>query len=123
VNGREQVVRDGDMLQASRGDEVQVREVTICANPFSGSGGEACVEFTPLDQNGQERVAEGNGTHMKRVPSGFTSIPGPNHTWIVGENWRHIVAVLNHWPPGGTNDPGCGGGRCEHDDRMIVGLQ
>ena len=44
VNGVEQVVRDGDVLQALPGDEIQVREVTICAGSFSGNGGEAQVE-------------------------------------------------------------------------------
>lgn len=123
VNGLEQVVRGDDMLQASSGDAVQVREVTICVEPFSGNGGEACVEFTPIDQNGQEMVSEGNGTHMKRVTPGLISIPGPNNSWTIGENWRLISAVLNHWPPDGSNDPSCGGGLCEHDDQVVISIQ
>jgi hypothetical protein len=123
VNGLERVVDDGDMLQASPGDEVQVREVTVCAGSFSGNGGEACVDFVPVSQSGQELGSEHAGTHMVRVTTGFTTISGPSHVWIVGENWREVVAVLNHWPPEGTEDLNCGGGRCEHDDRVEVGLR
>jgi hypothetical protein len=123
VNGLEQVVRDGDTLQAFSGDEVQVREVTICVESFSGSGGEACVDFVPVSQSGQEVVSEHGGTHTVRVAPGFTSIPGPSHTWTVSENWRHIAVVLNHWPPRDTEDLGCGGGRCERDDQVIVGFR
>lgn len=123
VNGLEQVVRGGDALQASPGDEVQVREVTICAGPFSGNGGEACVDFAPADTSGQEIVSEHSGTHAVRVTPGFISISVPSHTWTIDEDWRHISAVLNHWPAEDTEDLDCGGGRCERDDRIIVGFR
>jgi hypothetical protein len=123
VNGLEQVVRDGDMLQALPGEEVQVREVTICVGSFSGNGGEACVDFAPVTRGGQEIVSEHIGTHTVRVAPGFMSISGPDHGWAIGENWKHISVVLNHWPPGGTEDLGCGSGRCERDDRIIIGFE
>jgi hypothetical protein len=123
VNGVEQVVRDGDALQASRGDEVQIGEATICVGPFSGSGGEACVDFVPIDPSGQEIASERNGTHNLKVSPGCRSISGPGGTWIIGEDWAYIAAVLNHWPPGGTEDADCGGGLCEQDDRIVVGVQ
>ena len=123
VNGLEQVMRDGDTLQASRGDEVQVKEMAICAEPFSGNGGEACVDFVPVDHNGQEIVSERRGTHAKKITSGCKSVPGPDGMWTIGENWRHISVVVNHWPPGGTDDSSCAGGLCERDDRVTVGLR
>ncbi len=123
VNGLEQVVREDDSLQALPGDEVQVREVTICTGSFSGNGGEACVDFAPVDLSGQEISSEHSGTHAVQVSPGFVSISGPGHTWTISENWGHISAVLNHWPPEDTEDLGCGSGRCERDDRIIVGLR
>jgi hypothetical protein len=123
VNGVEQVVRDGDMLEALPGDEVQVREVTICAGSFQGRGGEACVDFAPVDQSGEEIASAHGGSHTVTVIPGFTSISGPDHRWTVGDNWISISAVLNHWPTGGTADLGCGGGRCERDDRIVVELR
>jgi hypothetical protein len=123
VNGLEQVVSDGDMLQAQPGELVQVREVTICVGSFSGNGGEACVDFAPVAQSGQEIVSEHIGTHTVRVKPGFMSISGPDNRWTIGENWKHISVVLNHWPPEGTEDLGCGSGRCERDDRIIIGFQ
>jgi len=123
VSGAEQVVRDGDVLQALPGEQVQVREVTICVGSFSGNGGEACVDLVPVDQSGQEIASEHRGTHTVSVTPGFTSISGPDQGWIIGENWRNIAAVVNHWPPDGTQDLGCGGGRCERDDRTVVGLR
>lgn len=123
VNGVEQVVRDGDMLEALPGDEVQVREVTICAGPFGGRGGEACVDFAPVAQSGEQLASEHGGSHLVTVIPGFTSISGPDHRWTVGDNWMSISAVLNHWPPGVTADLGCAGGRCERDDRIVVELR
>jgi hypothetical protein len=96
VNGLEQVVRHGDMLQALPGDEVQVREVTVCAGSFSGNGGEACVDLVPVSQSGRELVSEHAGTHIVRVTPGCATISGPSHAWTVGENWREIAVVLNH---------------------------
>ncbi len=122
VNGHEQVVRGDETLNALPGDEVQVREATICVDSFSGNGGDACVDWIPIDQRGEEIVSEHRGTHMLRVTPGFTRISGPGGTWVIGENWIGIAAVVNHWPPEDTEDLSCGGGRCERDDRMIVVL-
>lgn len=123
VNGVEQIVRDGDMLQALPGELVQVREVTICVGSYSDNGGEACVDFAPVARGGQELVSEHSGTHTVRVTPGFMSISGLDHRWTIGENWKHISVVLNHWPSGGTEDLGCGSGRCERDDRIIIGFE
>lgn len=123
VNGLEQLVRNDDTLQASPGDKVQVGKVVTCTGPFSGNGGEACVDLAPAEQSGQEVMSEHSGTHTVPVTPGFTSISLPSHTWTIGENWRQFSAVLNHWPPEDTEDLGCGGGRCERDDRMIVGFR
>ena len=120
VNGLEQVVRDGDTLQALPGDDVQVREAVICTGPFSGDGGEACVDVAPADQDGQEIAAEHAGTHLVPVTPGLMSISGPDYTWTIDENWAHFAVVLNHWPPGATEDSGCANGRCERDDRITV---
>jgi hypothetical protein len=123
VDGVEHVVRDGDLLPASPGEEVQVREVTICVGPFQGQGGEACVDFAPVDQSGQEIVSEHAGTHLVGVRPGSISISGPDHRWTIGEDWRSMSGVVNHWPPDGTEDLDCAGGHCERDDRVIVGLR
>jgi hypothetical protein len=120
VNGVEQVVRDNDVLGASPGDQVSVQKVTICTGSFQGNGGEACVDLAPVDQRGEEVVSEHVGTHMAPVIRGFMSVPGPEQTWTIDEAWRAISAVLNHWPPGDTQDRACGGGRCECDDRIVV---
>jgi hypothetical protein len=114
-------VRDGDNLQAIPGDQVRVKEVTICAPTFSGNGGEVCVDFAPLDQNGEEVLSDNGGTHMVWVTPGFTILSGPDHTWTIDENWQGIAAVVNHWPPDrNTQDIECGGGLCESDDWMVV---
>jgi hypothetical protein len=123
VNGVEKVLADGDKLEAVPGDEVQVKEVTICAAPFSGNPGEFCVDFAPLDERGEEVMPEHVGSHMQRVSAGFTTLTMPDHAWIVGEGWQGFAGVLNHWPPEVTEDMECGSGRCEHDDRMVVGLR
>ncbi len=123
VNGLEQVVRAGDRLQASPGNEMEVKEITICAEGFSGNSGEVCADFAPVDQSGQELTSEHGGTHIIRTLPGFMTISGPSHTWIIGENWRQISAVLNHWPPEDTEDLDCGNRRCEHDDRIIIELR
>ena len=123
VNGLEQVVRAGDTLDAMPGDELEVREITICTEDSLANRGEVCVDLAPLDQNGQEIMSEHKGTHMVRMVSGFMTISGPSFTWTVGENWRQISAVLNHWPPEDTEDLDCGNRRCEHDDRIVIDLR
>jgi hypothetical protein len=123
VNGLEQVVGADDTLQALPGDEVWVREATICTRPFSGNGGEACVDLVPVGEDGQEIEFEHRGTHNIRVMAGFMPISGPSGTWTIGENWRAIAIVVNHWPGEDTEDVACGGGRCERDDRIVVELR
>jgi hypothetical protein len=115
-------VRSGDNLSVSSGDVVLIPKVGACAAPFTGGGGEVCVEFTPLDSNGQALAAEGMGTHLMPVTSGVIVIPGPRDRWIVGEEWRQISVEVNHWPLGGSSDPSCGEARCEHDDQVLVSL-
>jgi hypothetical protein len=121
--GSEQIVRDGDTLHASPGDEVRIAEIAICVGPFSGNGGEACVDFVPVDQSGREIASERRGTHTQKVTAGCTSIRGPQDAWTVGESWQSISVVLNHWPPERTEDAACGDGLCEHDDRVTVNLE
>jgi hypothetical protein len=123
VNGVEQELRDGDTLDARVGDEIEVREVVICTGSFSGSGGEACVDFAPTDQSGQEIMSEHAGTHMVPVTSGFISIPGPSQTWTRAESWGQISAVLNHWTREDTEDIECANRRCEHDDWATIVLR
>jgi hypothetical protein len=60
------------------------------------------------------------GTHLVRMIPGFMTISGPSDTWSVGEDWRRISAVLNHWPLQDTEDPDCSNRRCERDDRIII---
>ena len=123
VNGLEQTVRAGDMLEALSGDKMSVREITICSDALSGNGGEVCVDFAPIDKNGKEIMSDHGGTHMVQMISGFMTISGSSHNWIIDENWQYISAVLNHWPPVDTIDLDCANGRCEHDDRIIIGFR
>ncbi len=122
VNGVERVVRDGDTLQALPGDRVEVRDVTICAGPFMGDGGEACVDFAPVDKSGQEVLSEHRVTHLVRVTPGLIPIPNARLAWTVSEDWSGISAVLNHWTPEETRDLGCASGHCERDDQIMVEL-
>jgi hypothetical protein len=120
VNDVDQIVQNGDVLQASRGDVVQVKEVDICVGAFSGNGGEACVDLVPVDHSGREIASERKGTHMIKATAGCRSVPGPGGVWTVGESWQSIFAVLNHWPVDDTQDSGCASGQCERDDQLIV---
>lgn len=120
VNGVEQTLRHGDTLDAIVGDEIGIKEVVICTGSYSGNGGEACVDFAPIDKNGQEILSEHAGTHMVQVISGFISIPGPSHTWTRDESWAQISAVLNHWAREKTEDTECADKRCEHDDWATI---
>jgi len=120
VNGLEQIVFTGDRLQASAGDQVQVTAATICAGTYSGNGGEACVDLTPIDRSGQEITPEHKGSHMVRAPAGLITISNIELSWIVDENWNGFAAVVNHWPTEKTQDLACAAGRCERDDRIII---
>jgi hypothetical protein len=126
VNGVEQVVDDSGSLQASPGDQVRVREVTICpVDPFEGSGGQVYVEFDPVDQNGQVIASEVKGSRAVGVTPGFTSILGPDYTWTIGDNWRQISVSSVHYPapPQTTENSTCEPETpniCEIDDRIIV---
>jgi len=123
VNGVEQIVRNGETLQASRGEEVSVGEVAICVGPFSGDGGQSCIDFFPLDDDGHEIASERIGTHQQKVNPGCHSVAGPDGVWLVGESWHSISAVLNHWPLDRTEDSACADGLCERDDLVRVFLQ
>ena len=122
VNGLEQVVYGDDMLQAAPGDRVQVTDAIICAGTFSGKGGEACVDFAPVDQSGQEIFPEHKGTHLVPVAPGLIVISDLDVAWTISEDWSGISAVLNHWTPENTQDLGCASERCERDDRIMVEL-
>jgi hypothetical protein len=120
VNGIEQTVLENNGLQAVPGDQVQIRKVIICAGSFSGDGGQACVDFAPTDENGQEIMSEHQGTDTVPVIPGLMIISNLNFSWTVGENWSGFYAVLNHWTPVETQDLGCADGLCERDDWLIV---
>jgi hypothetical protein len=120
VNGIDQIALQNSKLQAVPGDKVQIREVIICASPFSGNDSQACVDFAPVDESGQEIRSEHKGSHSVPVTPGQISISGLNFTWTVGENWSGFYAVLNHWPPVETQDLDCANGLCERDDWIIV---
>ena len=120
VNGLKRTVRGDDTLRASPGDTVQLREVVICTEPFPGDGGNFCVDISPTDRNGEMIFSEHKGTHMMPVAPGVTTISGLDYTWTVGEDWKNLTAVVNHWTPGKTKDLECANGLCERDDRIIV---
>jgi hypothetical protein len=123
VNGAEQVLLDGDDLEALPGDRVEVREAVICSAPFSGDGGEACVDLVPVGQSGEEIASEHAGSHLVQAMPGTTTLPGPERVWTVSESWRGFSAVVNHWPGVETLDLGCASGDCERDDRMSVPIR
>lgn len=123
VNGVERMVRGDDTLQVSSGDEVQLREVTICTEPFPGDGGNFCVDISPTDGSGEAIFSEHKGTHMMSVAPGVAKISGLDYTWTVGEDWKNLTAVVNHWTPGKTKDLECADGLCERDDRIVIELR
>ncbi|MGD2158317.1 MAG: hypothetical protein PVG32_15675, partial [Anaerolineales bacterium] len=63
VNGVEHVVGDDDPLRAHPGDEVRIKGAVICAGNFSGNGGDACVDFAPVTQDGKDTLSDHIGTH------------------------------------------------------------
>ena len=120
VNGVERTVRGDDTLRVSPGAEVRVREVAICTEPFSGDGGNFCVDISPADRSGDAIFSEHKGTHMMPVKSGVAVISGLDYTWTVGEDWKNLTAVVNHWTPGKSEDLECAGGLCERDDWIVL---
>lgn len=123
VNGIEQTISENDVLQIDAGDEVQIKDVAICVNSFQGYGGQACVDFAPADQSGQEVVSEHKGTHLVDVAPGIILISDLDFTWDIKEGWCGILAVLNHWAPEKTQDLDCAEGLCERDDQVFVGFR
>ncbi|MFA4947998.1 MAG: hypothetical protein WC674_05750 [Candidatus Krumholzibacteriia bacterium] len=113
-------MRGDDTLQASPCDTVRLREVVICVECFSGDGGKYCVDISPTDRNGEAIFSEHKGTHMMPVAPGVTTISGLDYTWTVGEDWKSLTAVVNHWTPGKSKDLECADGLCERDDRIIL---
>jgi hypothetical protein len=123
VDGVEQVVDDVNPLQALPGAQVQVKEVTICSEPFEGDGGNVYVEFDPVNHNGQVTASEVMSTRAVRVIPGFINVSGPSVSWTISD-WRHVSVVTVHYPSGGsTHNLSCERGTCEVDDRVIVPLQ
>jgi hypothetical protein len=60
---------------------------------------------------------------MMPVTPGAATISGLDYTWTVGEDWKDLIAVVNHWTPGKTTDLECAGGLCERDDRIILDIR
>ncbi len=124
VNGAEQVVDDFGVLQAAVGDQVSVKDVTICIDPFEGNGGQIYVEFDPVDTNGEIIGFEVKGTRAIPATPGSRSITGKDYTWTIGDNWRHFSVNTIHYPTGGgTKNLYCENGACEVDDRMIISIE
>lgn len=123
VNGIEQTVYENDVFQIDAGEEVQIKDVAICVNPFQGNGGQACVDFAPADQSGQEVVSEHKGTHLVDVTPGIIFMSDLDYAWDIQEGWSGILAVLNHWAPEKTQDLDCADGLCERDDQIFVGFR
>jgi hypothetical protein len=121
VDGEEQVIRDGRILQAVAGDEVLVTEAEICVQPGDRGGGQVCVDVAPLDGDGEEIRTQAGGSHMQPAPSGFATVPGPSTVWTLGEDWQGFVVVLNHWVTG-SSDLDCAEGKCERDDHLVIPL-
>lgn len=123
VNGVERAILGDDSLRVSRGDEIRIKEITICTEPFSGDGGEFCVDISPTDRSGEAIFSEHKGTHMMPVEVGVVELSGLDFSWTVGDGWKNLTAVVNHWTPGKSRDLECADGLCERDDRVIVELQ
>lgn len=123
VNDVTQLVRDGDSLQATPGDELRVDDVTICVGSFSGDGGVACVDIVPTTTDGLEVSSKHQGSHMFALSAGVMTISNLDLGWTVGENWEGLSVVLNHWAPTSTEDLGCSSGACERDDWMKIAFE
>jgi hypothetical protein len=123
IDGQKLVMSAGDDLPAPPGSEVSIMEVEIYVGTFLTNGGEACVDFAPINKSGEEIRSEHMGTHMVPLSPGLITIPGLNHSWIIDENWVGITAVVNHWPGVKTEDLECAQGQCERDHRVIIFLR
>jgi hypothetical protein len=120
VNGVERTVSGDDTLRVSAGDVIRLRAAAICVEPFSGDGGNFCVDISPTDRNGAAIFSEHKGTHMMPVEPGVVEISGLEFEWTVGDDWKNLTAVVNHWTPGKSRDLECADGLCERDDRVII---
>jgi hypothetical protein len=60
--------------------------MTICVGPFAGYGGEACVDFAPIDHVGREIATERRDMRTQKVAAGCEFILKPEGIWIVGGN-------------------------------------
>jgi len=120
VDGARLTLSEGDVLPAPVGSEVGVVEVKISVGDFVADGGEACVDFAPTRDSGEEVFAEHTGTHMVPLSPGLITVPGPDHAWTIDETWVGIVAVVNHWPGIKTKDLECAEGLCERDQQLLL---
>jgi hypothetical protein len=123
LNGHQHTLQANEVLPAVPGDEVRIRDVTICVGSFQGYSGQACVDFAPENKNGREVISEHNGTHLVQVEPGLILITDLNFTWTVEEEWRGIIAVVNHWAAEATQDSNCANGSCERDDQIFIGFR
>jgi hypothetical protein len=116
----------GHLLAAQQGERADLASRGVESGGIlalgwpGGSGGQACVNFAPTDENGQEIMSEHKGIDRLPVIPGLMIISDLNFTWTVGENWSGFYAALNHWAPIETQDLGCANGHCEGDDWLIV---
>ena len=123
VDEEELTLSDGDVLPAPPGSEVSVVEVEIFVGAFVANGGEACVDFAPIRDSGEEVSAEHAGTHMVPLTPGLITVPGPDRSWSIDGSWVGIAAVVNHWPGVKTEDHECAEGQCERDHRLLLPLR
>ncbi len=123
VNGVERTVSGDDTLRVSAGDVIRLRAAAICIEPFSGDGGRFCVDISPTDRSGAAIFSEHKGTHMMPVEPGVVELSGLEFEWTVGDDWKNLAAVVNHWTPGKSRDLECADGLCERDDRVIIELR
>jgi hypothetical protein len=123
VNDIRLTLSEGDTLPAPPGSQVQVVEVALCVGPFSGDAGDACADFAPTGESGEKITPEHAGTHLVPLTSGIITLPGPDHAWIIEDDWTALAAVVNHWPGVKTQDLGCGEANCERDDWLILPLR
>lgn len=123
VDGAELTLADGDVLPAVPGSEVRVVEVMICVGDFATNSGEACVDFAPTKESGEEVSAEHAGTHLVPLSPGLITVPGPDHSWSIAEDWVGMAAVVNHWPGMATEDDACAQGQCERDHQLILPIR